>query len=63
MLLRMVCDIDVPHVPIVDSRWEIPMICTMDDLLNFAEGRSQLWTTTEREGLAFKSNCGQVSVW
>ena len=29
-----------------------------DDLLNFAEGRSQLWTTTEREGLAFKSNCG-----
>ena len=30
----------------------------VDDLLNFAEGRSQLWTTTEREGLAFKSNCG-----
>lgn len=57
----MVSDIDIPHVPIVDSRWEMSMTCTMDDLLNFAEGKSQLWTTTEREGLAFKSLTGRTT--
>lgn len=57
----LVCDLDIPHVPIIDSRWEMPMNCTMDDMLNFAEGKSKLWTTAEREGLAFKSLSGRTT--
>lgn len=57
----LACELDIPHVPIIDSRWEMPMNCTMDDMLNFAEGKSKLWTTAEREGLAFKSLSGRTT--
>ena len=46
---------------ISSSRWEMSMNCTMDDMLNFAEGKSKLWTTAEREGLVFKSLTGRTT--
>jgi RNA ligase (TIGR02306 family) len=57
----LACELDIPHVPIIDSRWEMSMNCTMDDMLNFAEGKSKLWTTAEREGLVFKSLTGRTT--
>lgn len=49
---------NLKHVPITNHN--VPTPTNVSDILKAAEGRSQLHTDTEREGLVFKSN-GQVS--
>lgn len=41
------------HTPVVDPVFKIPSDWTVDDLLNFAEGKSAL-NNSDREGLVFK---------
>ena len=46
----------VNHVPVLQESWEFAEDTTVADLLLNAEGKSQLNSKTEREGLVFKCN-------
>ena len=49
-LSKLLC---LKHTPVVDPVFKIPSDWTVDDLLNFAEGKSAL-NNSDREGLVFK---------
>lgn len=58
---QLALDLDINHAPIIHSCWEMPMSCSVEDLLSFAEGKSTINPTVEREGLAFKSLIGRIT--
>lgn len=49
------------HVPVLLTDKDLVEGHTIDEILTWAEGKSQLNPSTEREGLVFKSNLGTVS--
>lgn len=51
--LRVMDDLFLEFVPILDIKFELPE--TVEDMLNFAEGKSNLNSNTEREGLVIRS--------
>lgn len=52
--------LEIPHVPIVEECWKAPEGFGVGDILALADGPS-LNPHTKREGLVFKSACGQHS--
>lgn len=51
--LKVMDDLFLEFVPILDINFELPE--TVEDMLNFAEGKSNLHSNTEREGLVIRS--------
>lgn len=58
---QLTLDLDISHAPIINSCWEMPMNCSVDSLLSFAEGKSTINPSVEREGLTFKSLVGRTT--
>jgi len=49
---------EISHVPILGV---VNLFGQTDDLLQFAEGKSDLYDSAEREGLVFKNTDGEAS--
>jgi RNA ligase (TIGR02306 family) len=56
---KIAVDLNINHVPIISNMEEIS--CDVDELLQNAEGKSRLCSTTEKEGLVYKCARGRLS--
>jgi ATP-dependent RNA circularization protein (DNA/RNA ligase family) len=52
--MKLVLELNLKHVPVIESSREIATEWTIDDMLQIAEAKSLLNPKTEREGLVWK---------
>ena len=53
---KLIQKLNLKHVPVIFSNYVIPVESTVNDILLFAEGKSILNPSSEREGIVFKTN-------